>query len=61
MRQTFGDKQRDAQRRKKEEEEWRKAHPEPPPADTSPRKDAENKKPTPEKGKKRKISPTAAK
>jgi hypothetical protein len=52
--QTFGDKQREAQRRKKEEEEWKKAHQEAPPTATSPTRDAENKKPTSEKGKKRK-------
>jgi len=50
--QTFGDKQREAQRLKKEEEEWKKAHPEAPPAATSPTKDAENKKPTSERGRK---------
>jgi hypothetical protein len=52
---TYGDKQREAQQRKKQEELWKKAHPEAsptpePPAPEPPKADADNpKKPSKKK------------
>jgi hypothetical protein len=40
---TYGDKQREAQRQKKQDEEWKKANPEPAPAVERPIADADKK------------------
>ena len=40
---TYGDKQREAQRQKKQDEVWKKANPEPAPAPESPIEDADKK------------------
>ena len=57
---TFGDKQREAQQRKKQEELWKKSHPEVPPTPEPPKTDAESPKKSLGKKKKNRTSETVA-